>query len=286
MSVRDSQDQLQDLYGVEVSTGLIAKVTEEVEAERKLWQNRPLNSVDPIVYFDAIVVKVKQDGRVINKAIYLALGVNLEGNKELLGMWISPNESVKFWLSILTELQTRGVKDLFIACVDGLTGFADAIAAVFSQTRVQLCSVHMLRNSLSYVSYKDRKAVATDLKTVYTARTEAEAEQNLLAFAQKWDSRYPTISKSWMTHWSRLVTFVAFPDEICRVIYTTNAIESLNMTLRKVLKNHRTFPTDDSALKVIFLAIDNISKKWTMPIKDWKPALNRFAIEFEGRFPW
>jgi putative transposase len=285
MSVRDIQDQLQDLYGVEVSTGLISKVTEEVEAERKLWQNRPLNAVYPIVYFDAIVVKVRQDGRVINKAIYLALGVNLEGNKELLGMWISLNESAKFWLSILTELQTRGVKDLFIACVDGLTGFADAIEAVFPQTRVQLCIVHMLRNSLSYVSYKDRKAVAADLKTVYTARTEAEAEQNLLAFAQKWDSRYPTISKSWMTHWSRLVTFFAFPDEIRRVIYTTNAIESLNMTLRKVLKNHRAFPTDDSAFKVIFLAIGNISKKWTMPIKDWKPALNRFAIEFEGRFP-
>jgi transposase-like protein len=213
------------------------------------------------------------------------LGVNLEGNKELLGMWISQNESAKFWLTIMTELQTRGVKDIFIACIDGLTGFADAIAAVFPQTRVQLCIVHMVRNSLSYVSYKDRKTVATDLKTIYTAPTEAEAEQNLLSFAQKWEDRYPTISKSWMAHWSHLITFFVFPDEIRRVIYTTNAIESVNMTLRKVLRNHRAFPTDESALKVIYLAIGNIAKKWTMPIKDWKPAPNRFAIEFEGRFP-
>ncbi|MBD1847675.1 IS256 family transposase [Cyanobacteria bacterium FACHB-63] len=285
MSVRDIQAQLQDLYGVEVSAGLISKVTDAVEEERKLWQNRGLDRVYPIVYFDAIVVKVRQDGRVINKAIHLALGVNLSGNKELLGMWMTQNESAKFWLSILTELQNRGLKDIFIACCDGLTGFADAIEAVFSKTQVQLCIVHMVRNSLSYVSYKDRKAVAADLRLIYTAATEAEAEQQLVAFAEKWDKQYPIISRSWMNHWTRVIPFFAFPPEIRRAIYTTNAIESLNMTLRKVIKNHRAFPTDESALKVVYLAMQNIAKKWTMPISNWKPALNRFAIEFGDRLP-
>lgn len=285
MSTRDIQAQLQDLYGVDVSAGLISNVTDAVEEERKLWQNRPLDALYPIVYFDAIVVKVRQDGRVINKAIHLALGVNLCGSKELLGMWMTQNESAKFWLAILTELQNRGLKDIFIACVDGLTGFADAIEAIFPKTSVQLCIVHMVRNSLGYVSYKDRKAVAADLRLIYTASTEAQAEQQLVNFAEKWDKQYPTISKSWMNHWQRIIPFFAFPPEIRKAIYTTNAIESLNMTLRKVLKNHRTFPTDDSALKVVYLAIANIAKKWTMPIKDWKAALNRFAIEFEDRFP-
>jgi putative transposase len=285
MSTRDIQAQLQELYGVEVSAGLISNVTDAVEEERKLWQNRPLDALYPIVYFDAIVVKVRQDGRVVNKAIHLALGVNLSGTKELLGMWITLNESAKFWLSILTELQNRGLKDIFIACVDGLTGFADAIEAVFPKTTVQLCIVHMVRNSLSYVSYKDRKVVAAELRLVYTSSTENQAEQRLVEFAETWDKQYPTISKSWMNHWGRIIPFFAFPSEIRKAIYTTNAIESLNMTLRKVLKNHRAFPTDDSALKVVYLAIANIAKKWTMPIKDWKPALNRFAIEFADRFP-
>lgn len=285
MSTRDIRAQLQDLYGVEVSAGLISNVTDAVEEERKLWQNRGLDQVYPIVYFDAIVIKVRQDGRVINKAIHLALGVNLSGTKELLGMWMTQNESAKFWLSILTELQNRGLKDIFIACVDGLTGFADAIEAVFPKTQVQLCIVHMVRNSLSYVSYKDRKAVAADLRLLYTAHTEAEAEQQLVSFAEKWDKQYPTISKSWLNHWQRIIPFFAFPAEIRRAIYTTNAIESVNMTLRKVLKNHPAFPTDESALKVVYLAIQNIARKWTMPIKDWKPALNRFAIVYENRFP-
>ncbi len=284
MSVRDIQAQLQDLYGVDVSAGLISNITDAVEEERKIWQNRGLDRVYPIVYFDAIVVKVRQDGRVINKAIHLALGVNLSGTKELLGMWMTQNESAKFWLSILTELHNRGLKDIFIACVDGLTGFADAVEAIFPKTQVQLCIVHMVRNSLSYVSYKDRKAVAADLRLIYTASTEAEAEQHLVSFAEKWDKQYPTISKSWLNHWSHIIPFFAFPPEIRKAIYTTNAIESVNMTLRKVLKNHRAFPTDESALKVIYLAIQNISKKWTMPIKDWKPALNRFAIIYDDRF--
>lgn len=285
MTTRDIQAQLQDLYGVNVSHGLVSTVTEAVEAERKAWQNRSLDAVYPIVYFDALVVKVRQDGRVINKAVHLALGVNLAGHKELLGLWMTENESSKFWLSVLTELQTRGVKDIFIACVDGLTGFPEAIETVFPLTRVQLCIVHMVRNALSYVSYKDRKAVAADLKTIYSAATALDAEAALMDFAVKWDARYPTISKSWMAHWERIIPFFAFPADIRKAIYTTNAIESLNMTLRKVLRNHRSFPTDESAMKVIFLAINNISKKWTMPIRDWKSALNRFAIEFEGRFP-
>ena len=285
MTTRDIQAQLQELYGVEVSHTLISNVTEAVEQERKAWQNRSLDPVYPIVYLDAIVVKVRQDGRVLNKAIHLALGVNLAGHKELLGLWITQNESSKFWLSVLTELQNRGVKDIFIACVDGLTGFPEAIEAVFPQAQVQLCIVHLVRHSLSYVSYKDRKTLAADLRTIYTAPTAAEAELALIDFAQRWDQQYPTISKSWFSHWHRVIPFFAFPPDIRKAIYTTNAIESLNMTLRKVLKNHRSFPTDESALKVIYLAIHNISQKWTMPIRDWKAALNRFAIEFEGRFP-
>lgn len=285
MSTRDIQAQIQDLYGVELSPSLVSNITNGVEEERKAWQNRSLDALYPIVYFDAINVKVRQDGRVINKAIHLALGVNLSGNKELLGIWMTQTESSKFWLSVLTELQNRGLKDIFIACTDGLTGFPEAIETVFPKTQVQLCIVHMVRNSLSYVSYKDRKAVAADLRLIYTASTEAEAEQNLVSFAETWDKQYPTISKSWLNHWQRIVPFFAYPMEIRRAIYTTNAIESLNMTLRKVLKNHRVFPTDDSALKVIYLAMGNIAKKWTMPIRDWKPALNRFAIEFPDRFP-
>jgi putative transposase len=285
MTTRDIQAQLQDLYGVEISHTMISNVTAAVEEERKAWQNRTLDAIYPIVYLDALVVKIRQDGKVTNKAVHLALGVNMEGQKELLGLWIAENESSKFWLGVMTELQNRGVKDIFIACVDGLTGFPAAIEAVFPQTTVQLCIVHMLRNSMNYVPYKDRKEVAADLKAIYSAATEAQAEQALDAFAEKWDNKYPNISKSWITHWSRIVPLFNFPADIRKAIYTTNAIESLNMTLRKVLRNHRTFPTDESAMKVIYLAINNISKKWTMPIRNWKNALNRFAIEFEGRFP-
>ncbi len=285
MSTRDIESTLKDLYGVEVSAGLVSQVTQAVEADLVAWQNRPLNPIYPIVYLDALVLKIRHEGRVMNKAVHLALGVNLSGQKELLGIWMTQNESSKFWLTVLTELKNRGVEDIFIACCDGLTGFPDAIETVFPRTQVQLCIVHMVRNSLSYVSYKDRKAVASDLKKVYGAMTEPEAEQELLKFAQTWDKQYPTISKSWLNHWQRVIPFFAFPHDIRKAIYTTNAIESMNMTLRKVLRNHRTFPTDESAMKVIFLALQNISQKWTMPIRDWKSALNRFAIEFEGRMP-
>jgi putative transposase len=285
MSTRDIEATLKDLYGVQVSAGLVSQVTQAVEADLVAWQNRTLDRIYPIVYLDALVVKVRHEGRVINKAIHLALGVNLSGQKELLGIWMTQNESSKFWLTVLTELKNRGVEDIFIACCDGLTGFPDAIETVFPKTQVQLCIVHMVRNSLSFVSYKDRKAVAADLKKVYGAMTEPEAEQALLKFAQTWDKQYPTISKSWLNHWQRVIPFFAFPHDIRKAIYTTNAIESMNMTLRKVLRNHRTFPTDESAMKVIFLALQNVSQKWTMPIRDWKSALNRFAIEFEGRMP-
>lgn len=285
MTTRDIQAQLQQMYGVEVSPTLISNVTDAVIEEVKTWQSRPLESVYPIVWFDALVVKVRENNRVINKAVHLVLGVNLAGVKELLGIWIATNEGAKFWLSVLTELHNRGLQDIFIACVDGLTGFPEAIETTFPNTRVQLCMVHMVRNSLRYVSYKHRKEVCADLKLIYTAATEAQAEGHLTAFAEKWDERYPTISKSWFEHWSHVIPMFAFPMEIRRVMYTTNAIESMNMTLRKVTRNHRIFANDESVLKVVYLAIQNIAKKWTMPIQNWKPALNRFAIEFERRLP-
>jgi len=285
MTTRDIQAQLQEMYGVEVSPTLISNVTDAVIDEVKQWQARPLEPVYPIVYFDALVVKVRENSRVINKAIHLALGVNLDGHKELLGIWMTPTEGAKFWLSVFTELQNRGLKDIFIACVDGLTGLAEAVETVYPDTRVQLCIVHLVRNSLRYVSYKHRKELVADLKAIYTATTETEAELHLELFAEKWDKTYPTISQSWRTHWAHVLPMFAFPTEIRRAMYTTNAIESMNMTLRKVIHNHRIFPNDEAVLKVVYLGIQNIAKKWTMPIREWKPALNRFAIEFEGRLP-
>jgi putative transposase len=285
MTTRDIQDQLKDMYRVEVSATLISEVTDAVIDEVKTWQSRSLSVVYPLVWMDAIVVKVRENGRVINKAIHLVLAVNLNGEKELLGMWITQNEGAKFWMTVLTDLKSRGVKDIFIACVDGLTGFPDAIAATYPQTLVQLCIVHLVRNSVAYVSYKHRKEVCADLKAIYTATTEDEAELHLELFAEKWDAQYPTISRSWKNHWVNIIPMFSFPPEIRKVMYTTNAIESLNMTLRKVTKNHRVFPNEEAVLKVVYLAIGNLSKKWTMPIREWKPALNRFAIEFEGRLP-
>lgn len=285
MTTRDIQAQLEDMYGVEVSATLISEVTDAVIDEVKTWQSRSLSAVYPLVWMDAIIVKVRENGRVINKAIHLVLAVNLKGEKELLGIWITQTEGAKFWMSVLTDLKNRGVQDIFIACVDGLTGFPEAIAATFPQTLVQLCIVHLVRNSVAFVSYKHRKEVCADLKAIYTAATEDEAELNLELFSEKWDDKYPTISRSWKRHWINIIPMFSFPPEIRRVMYTTNAIESLNMTLRKVTKNHRVFPNDEAVSKVIYLAIGNLSKKWTMPIQDWKPALNRFAIEFEGKLP-
>jgi putative transposase len=251
ITTRDIQAQLQDLYGVEVSPTLISNVTDAVLDEVRHWQSRPLEPLYPIVYFDCLVVKVREQQRVINKSVYLALGVNLSGHKELLGMWNASSEGAKFWLAVLTELQNRGMKDLFVACVDGLTGFPEAIEAVYPQSRVQLCLVHLMRNSLWYVADKHLKEVATDLKAIYTASTEAEAELNLELFAEKWDARYPHINKIWRTHWASIIPVFAFPQDIRKVISTTNAIESLNMTLRKVTCNHRIFPSDEAVFKGI-----------------------------------
>jgi len=283
MTTRDIVDAFKEMYGAEVSATLISKVTDAVIEEVIEWQNRPLNSIYPVVYLDCIVVKVMQDKRVINKSIYLALGINTEGQKELMGMWISDNEGSKFWLSVLTELQNRGVKDIIICCVDGLTGFPEAINTVYPKTAVQLCIVHMVRNSLKYVSYKDRKAVAADLKRIYTSVTSEEAAHELNSAAEKWDSKYPSISRSWNQHWDNIIPLFDYPDEIRKIIYTTNAIESLNSVIRKAVKNRKIFPSDKSAFKVVYLAIKQASKKWTMPLREWLPAMNRFIMEYGER---
>lgn len=283
MSTREIVAAFKDAYGADVSPGLISKVTDAVLERVEAWQRRPLDDVYPIVYLDGLVVKTRQDKRVINKTIYIALGVNLEGEKDCLGLWISENEGAKFWLSVLTELQERGVKDILIASVDGLTGFPEAINTVYPNTRIQLCIVHMVRNSLKYVSWKNRKAVAADLKKIYRSLDAAEAAKELEAFAERWDDHYPSISRLWRRHWENLITLFDFPQQIRKVIYTTNAIESLNSVVRKSIKKRKIFPHDDSAFKVVYLAIEQASKKWTMPIRDWKLALNRFMIEFEGR---
>ena len=285
MSTRDIAATLLELYGVEVSPTLISQVTEQVMEAAREWQSRPLDDVYPIVYLDCIVVKIRQDKRVINKAIYLALGINMEGQKELLGLWLSENEGAKFWLSVLTELQQRGLKDIFITSVDGLTGFPEAINTVYPKTKIQLCIVHMVRNSLKFVSWKERKAVAADLKKIYTSLNVEEAERELDAFAERWDDRFPTISQGWRKHWPNLITLFEYPDDIRKVIYTTNAIESLNSVVRKAVKNRKVFPNDEAAIKVVYLAIQAASKKWTMPIHNWKNALNRFMIEFPDRMP-
>lgn len=285
MTTRDIQAHLEEIYGVDISPTLVSQVTKAVQEEIVLWQNRPLDEIWPIVYLDAIRVKVRQDNRVINKAVYLALGVNLEGHKEVLGIWTAENEGAKFWLQVVTELKNRGVKDIFVACVDGLKGFPEAIETVFPDTQVQLCIVHMVRHSLNYVSWKQRKEVAADLKAIYSSPTLEEAEFQLEHFEEKWNASHPTISKSWRNNWERITPLFSFPPEIRKAIYTTNAIESVNMSLRKVTKNRGSFPNDESMIKLLYLALQNISKKWTMPIRNWRSALNQFSIMFEGRMP-
>ena len=283
MTTREIVTALKDLYDAEVSATLISRVTDAVIDQVVEWQSRPLDPVYPIVYLDCIVLKIRQERQVINKAVYLALGVNLEGQKELLGMWLSENEGAKFWLGVLTELQNRGVKDILIACVDGLKGFPDAINTVYPDTHIQLCIVHMVRNSMKFVPWKDYKAIAADLKKIYQSATEDEALLALDQLAERWDNKYPQISKSWRAHWQNLNTLFNYPQDIRKAIYTTNAIESLNSVIRKATKKRKLFPTEDSAKKVVYLAIQQASKKWTMPIRNWKAALNRFMIEFEER---
>ena len=283
MSTREIVITFKEMYGADVSASLISKVTNAVIDRVVEWQSRPLDSIYPIVYLDCIVVKIRQDKRVINKAVYLALGVNMDGHKELLGMWLSENEGAKFWLNVLTELQNRGVKDILIACVDGLKGFPDAINTAFPDAQIQLCIVHMVRNSIKYVPWKDYKPVTADLKLIYQAVTEEEALLELERFSERWDVKYPQISRSWRAHWDNLNTLFNYPEDIRKAIYTTNAIESLNSVIRKAIKKRKLFPSDDSAKKVIYLAIQQAAKKWTMPIRNWKLALNRFMIEFEDR---
>jgi putative transposase len=285
MTTREIQSHLEEIYQVEVSPSLISAVTDSVIEEVKTWQNRPLDALYPILYLDALQVKVRDGAHIRNKAIYLAIGVNLSGIKEVLGLWVAQTEGAKFWLQIVTELKNRGVEDIFIACVDGLKGFPEAIETVFPQAQVQLCIVHLVRHSLNYVGWKQRKEVAADLQTIYRAATRQEAELRLSEFAEKWDEQFPTISKSWRSNWERVTPFFAYPADIRRVIYTTNAIESINMSLRKIIKNRGSFPTDEAALKLLYLALQNIARKWTMPIREWKAALNRFAIIFEDRMP-
>ncbi len=283
LSTRDIVDAFKEMYDADVSATLVSKVTERVLDEIYEWQSRPLDAVYPIVYLDCIVLKIRQDKRVINKSMYVALGVNMDGHKELLGLWLAETEGAKFWLSVLSELKNRGLADILVACVDGLKGFPDAIAAEYPHTKVQLCIVHMVRNSLRFVPWKDYKAVTADLKLIYQSATENEALRELAAFGERWDNKYPQISRSWNSHWDNLRTLFEYPPEIRKVIYTTNAIESLNSVIRKATKRRKLFPSDDSAMKVVYLAIDQAAKKWTMPIRNWKPALNRFILEFGDR---
>lgn len=284
MSTREIQAHLEEIYGVDVSPTLISNVTEAVQEEVRTWQNRPLEPIYPIVYMDALYVRMRDNGHVQNRAVYVAIGVNLEGHKDVLGLWTSANEGAKFWLQVLTEMKNRGVQDIFVACVDGLKGFPDAIEAVFSQAQVQLCVVHLVRHSLKYVTWKQRKTVAADLRPIYAAPTAEAAAQRLEEFAAKWDATYPTISQVWQRNWERVTPFFAFPAEIRKVIYTTNAVESLNMSLRKIIKTRGSFPNEEAAIKLLYLALRNHSKKWSF-VQGWREALNRFQILWPERMP-
>ena len=283
MTTRDIQGHLEDIYGVEVSPELISTVTDGIISEVKEWQNRPLDEVYPIVFFDAIRMMIRDEGHVINKAAYLAIGVGIDGLKDVLGIWIEKNEGAKFWLSVFTELKNRGLQDVLIACVDGLKGLPEAIESVFPEAEIQLCIVHMVRNSLKFVSYKDRKKIAADLKNVYRALTVEQAEVALKDFEETWDSRYPMIGKSWRSNWSHIIPFFAYSEEIRKAIYTTNAIESLNNSLRKVTKTRNSFPNDEAAIKLLYMGLKNIMKKWTMPIRNWNLAIHQFSIRFGER---
>jgi len=286
LSTRDISAQLEELYGVNISASLISEVTDSVSDEVKAWQVRPVDEVYPILYLDALYVNIKVSGRVSKRAVYVVLGINGEGNKELLGLWIGEAEAegVKFWLKVLTDLKNRGLKDILIACCDGLVGFPQAIETLYPKTQVQLCIVHLIRNCLRYVPWKDAKAVAADLKPIYQAATLEEAEAALDAFAAKWDDLYPAISQIWIRHWDNIIPIFDYPMDIRKVIYTTNAIESLNRSLRKVIKTKAVFPDEESVFKLMYLAMNNIAKRWNRPIMNWRAALSHFAILFPGRF--
>ncbi len=286
MTTRDIQEVVQELYGVEVSPTLVSEITADLDAEAVAWRARPLAPVWPIVYFDGIVLHVRgANGRVSEHTAYVGIGVNLEGHKELLGLWLNISEGAKFWLSCLTDLQNRGLRDIFVVCIDGLSGFAEALHAAYPQAKVQLCLVHLVRAALKYVSSEDSPAVVRDLKKVYQAATVLEAEQELEAFDQAWGAKYPTIIKMWRAKWQDIIPMFDFPPAIRKVIYTTNAIESVNSVIRKFTRNRKIYPNEDSALKLVYMAIREASRKWTRPIHHWKQALNHFAILFENRLP-
>jgi len=280
MSDKQIREHLEKVYNINVSPDLISRVTDEVMDEVREWQNRPLEKSYAIVYLDALRVKSRQDGKSLNKSVYVALGVNFEGQKEVLGLWIAENEGAKFWMGVLTQLKNRGVDDILIACMDGLTGLPDALRALYPQTRIQLCIVHMVRNSTRFVSYKDLKKLCADLKAIYSANTEEAGLEALEKLGEKWNDKYPMIYQSWQRHWNDLSEFFKYPPEIRKAIYTTNAIESLNFSLRKIIKNKLIFVNDDAIMKILYLAIRNASEKWTMPIRNWGQALNQLAIEF------
>ena len=285
MTTRDIQATVQDLYHVDVSASLISKVTDVVNEEVEQWRDRPLEAVYPVVWLDGLVVKVHHDHQVLNKTIYLALAINMEGYKELLGIWISEHEGASFWAQVLTELNNRGVKDVFVFCVDGLTGFPDAIKGVFPKSDIQLCIVHLVRNSLKYVSWKYRKELARDLKEIYHAGTLEGAEAALLRLGEKWNEKSPAIYALWERNWENIITIFTYPAEIRKVIYTTNAIESLNGVIRSRIKTKRILSSDESALKLVWIAVSNASKKWTMPISNWSKALSHFYVRYANRFP-
>ena len=282
MSTREIQAHLLEIYQVEISPSLISEVTDAVMEEVKTWQTRPLENLYPVIFLDALMVKMRHEGRVENRAVYVVIGIDLQGQKDVLGLWTSSSEGARFWLQVLTDLKNRGVKDVFIACVDGLKGFPQAIETVFPQALVQLCIVHLTRASLSFVNWKERKAVAADLRAIYRAETAAKAEQELQAFTEKWDTRYPTISQTWRRNWEAVTPFFAFPGEIRRIIYTTNAVESLNMSLRKIIKTRGAFPSEEAALKLLFLALSNVIDRWDT-VQHWKDAMARFTLLWDDR---
>src|SRR5499427_6036686 len=283
MTVREIQGHLAELYGTEVSPDLISRVTDAVLDEVREWQNRPLDPVYPVVFFDALRVKIRDEGLVKNKAVYVALALNPDGEKEVLGLWIEQTEGAKFWLKVINELKARGVDDILIAVVDGLKGFPEAITSVFPQTVVQTCIIHLIRHSLAFVSWKDRKLIMPDLKAIYRAETAETAAAELEAFEARWGKRYPAIGQAWRRAWEYVVPLFAFPPAIRKVIYTTNAVESLHRSLRKIIKTRGSFPTDEAALKLLFLAIRNAGIKWRRPV-EWTTAMGQFAILFGDRF--
>ena len=283
MTTRDIQGHIKDLYGADISPAMVSSITDKVLDVAHEWQSRPLSNIYPIIFFDAIHYKVREGSKVVNKAAYTCLGINIEGYKEILGAWIGESEGAKLWLQVFTELKNRGIEDILIACMDGLKGLPEALKSVFPDTEIQLCIIHMIRNSIKYVPSKYVKEFMRDLKEIYQATIEEKAESSLLSLDEKWGKKYALAVKPWMTHWENLKLFFQFPNEARRLVYTTNAVESLHRQFRKVTKNKSVFPTDDSLLKMLYLASDGIQKKWTMPVRGWKEAISYFGIAYEER---